>query len=487
MPKLTPEIMARIKENSRAANPNFPPPGHYDLLVSLVGHSPPTTAQAYLALEPRALHLICSEETEENIQAIKAEIESARPNVPAPDPSWETIDPTDPRSIYRAIKDILTALGQANPDGRLKVVIDVTGGKKAMSAAGALAAWQLDLDIFYGESPYDPAARGPIALERTVFMRLDNPMTLFREWEEARVDEMFNAGWFEAAAREYQKLGKRVIPEAAAPLVFKARLAGLYAAWCDADKTKLRQSLKELAAGGDPSEILSQNQLEVWRKQMKFLQDYVGPRPPALSPPLMYYCLGRHYFRIHRYDFAGQFFYRCLERIFRSRLELLFPRFKSDRADYKVIIERRNERRNPNLTAPDQIQQTVTGLRNEYRKIIQQHLPQSDQPQTLPFRLTFMNSAVLLTALGDALLTEGGFRPEDLRKLERYSHARNDSYLNHGEKHITRADGDKLRQAAADLLNAFGKLYPYTPAEAGAAAYGNSLAFIRFQHDLRTA
>ena len=59
----------------------------------------------------------------------------------------EDVDPTDTSGIYEAIRR--HADGHAGDD-RLRVM-DVTGGKKIMSATAAVAAWELRMPLCYVE------------------------------------------------------------------------------------------------------------------------------------------------------------------------------------------------------------------------------------------------------------------------------------------------------------------------------------------------
>ncbi|MDR2825634.1 MAG: hypothetical protein LBV76_02430, partial [Deltaproteobacteria bacterium] len=129
---LIPELIAKIRTNS----PDIPASGYYDLLVSMAGFSPQTTAQAYLVLLPKKMHILCSSETSDQIDRIWQELHSAcTEEIKQADVSHDICDPTDPLDIYRLIKNKIAQLRKnADVDSPFRVVIDMTGGKKVMSA-----------------------------------------------------------------------------------------------------------------------------------------------------------------------------------------------------------------------------------------------------------------------------------------------------------------------------------------------------------------
>jgi hypothetical protein len=86
-------------------------------------------------------------------------------------------DPVDPLEIYEIVKK---AVLPRQPDERpRKAIIDITGGKKVMSAGAALAASQLDLQMCYIDSDFDPEmrqARPGLALSRRYQLRRDSEL-----------------------------------------------------------------------------------------------------------------------------------------------------------------------------------------------------------------------------------------------------------------------------------------------------------------------
>lgn len=474
---LSPEIVEQMRRNSQ----DLPPAHHYDLLVSLAGFSPQTTAQAYLILEPGHLHILHSKDTKKNLSGIEDEIRNGRPVESRSLNVEYTTDeclPTDPLSIYRSVKAQIDKIKEAPNQTDPRVAIDITGGKKVMSAAAALAAWQLNTDLVYAENDsYDAVSRSPQYKAQAKLLRLANPMHLFREQEEARIDALFNTGQFERADEGYRYLSRNIlVPEAADSVRCKAALAALYTAWRDFDRQKLSNQLKKFNEA-DRQKYLTPAQNQSLSRQLNFLRDFVSAKLPAILP-IMFYFLGVHYQNTGHYDFAGQLFYRCLETIFRTRLELRFPGFETeaDNANYQCLI-------NQLKTDPKNSVKSEDALTKRYYEAARRHLNGFDPASRLPRgKLTYVNSAVLLTAIDDDMIRKSGVK---LRRLQDISVFRNKCFLNHGDGNITKEDCEMLRSCAADPLKAFQEFHPYQlQGEAGVVKDAldcvKTLAFIKF-------
>jgi hypothetical protein len=79
-------------------------------------------------------------------------------------------------SLFEAVRRAVEAHRQDADGG--EVLIDVTGGKKVMSAAAAMAAWEMDLRIVYTDCTFDPTRRIAIPGTEEIVL-LDNPSLRF--------------------------------------------------------------------------------------------------------------------------------------------------------------------------------------------------------------------------------------------------------------------------------------------------------------------
>lgn len=125
-----------------------------DLLVSLSGFSPETTVLATTFVRPQRLFVIASQTTEAyGQQSMRFLVKSGL--MSAERIEMRIVDPSDPEALFMIFRDIL---GKAPSN----CFVDVTGGKKIMSAVAAHVAWARGLPVCYVESgAYNPEMRRP--------------------------------------------------------------------------------------------------------------------------------------------------------------------------------------------------------------------------------------------------------------------------------------------------------------------------------------
>lgn len=128
--------------------------GACDLLVSLMGFSPETTVLAAMFMQPQKLVVIASDRTEPYSRQCTTFLtqhgllDSERIDV-------RIVDPSNADALFAILRDILSGA-----TGRR--CVDVTGGKKIMSAVAAHVAWGLSVPVCYVESgAYNPQLRRP--------------------------------------------------------------------------------------------------------------------------------------------------------------------------------------------------------------------------------------------------------------------------------------------------------------------------------------
>jgi hypothetical protein len=455
---LTPEDIANIISNS----PDRPKPGDYDLLVSLVGLSPNTPVQAYLVLRPKKLYLLCSRDTVDKISYIKSEITRlSTVDIDQSDFDYIICQPADPVDIFHKIKEKIDDFkNQSAGENPPRVAIDITGGKKVMSAAAALAAWQLNMEIVYGDNVnYNADARGPEKQNETGIISLENPNTLFCEQEEAKINALFNKGQFRTSIAEYSTLSKNVSRshrtiKKAWIFTFKSNLATLYAAWCDMDRKGVGKALNTLA-GLDFTKLLRPKQITALKKQMDFLREFASDEASPTIGLLNFYLLGQHYLKNGRRDFASLLFYRCLEGTVAARLEGLFPGFKCGKPDYALLGR------------------DINTIKEEYANT-SKDLPGTPK-DSLPDKVAFMDAAILLNVLNDPLS-----KVDAVINLQSVGTARNESILAHGDKNIKEEHCLKLQKSAEDMLKTYLSLREDAAYKSLGQAAGE-LAFIQFE------
>lgn len=425
------EMLDEAVERASARSDRLPraPVG---LLISLSGFSPVTTILACRLLSPERLLVISSEQTEASINVI-ADYLVGPGGLRHSDFMHMRCTPTDPRGIYRAVKDELSR--SQHLDAEPYTIIDITGGRKVMSAAAALAAWQLKLDLCYVESEYDPERRQPLPGSDRLLL-LDNPTALFGEQEMDAALQLFASGAFGVARQRYDELSNSVAEPGRAR--FMRALADLYEAWCDLELAGLsaRIEMAETTMVNERHELTVETMRRI-EHQLEFLRRLAeGDRNSLL---VCFYVLGQHYQEIGRHDFAALLFYRTIEGCLVSRLERRPTGFSCDRPDYALLTD------------------DVDQLLNRFRDTLA-GLGKNPGPK-LPAKVGLMSAAVLLTALDDALITDAQLAgTRALTHLEKVTWTRNKSLLAHGYEPIDADECRMLEAKATYLLRAYWNL-----------------------------
>jgi hypothetical protein len=410
-----------------------PLPKQVDLLISMVGFSPITTVMNYLLLRPRQVLAITSSAATASLNVIFNQLQ--RDGLSVADFHHRSCEPTNPQQIYRIVKEGMDGLLERSGK-RPYAVIDITGGRKVMSAAAALVAWQLNLDLCYLDSEFDRETQLNRP-ETNRLLMLANPITIFGEQEMARADEQFRAGAYEAAAERYRVLAESVREPTSAR--FKHALSALYQSWCDLELGRLAEHGAALRAQLERvADELTSDAYDRILAQLNFTEGLAAGDQQKMA--LCYYLLGMHYAAVGRRDFAALFYYRTMEKCFMLRLRQRSPDFVGDAPQYSLLD-------------PD-----VADLSRRYCEAAAQVWPNSVADR-LPTKVGLMDAALLLRALHDEQLRLAQrSTPKQLRDLGGLADARNRSVLAHGEQPVTDTVVKALGRASRKILEAYWKL-----------------------------
>lgn len=432
------EIIERARSNSEVPATD----GEVDFLISLSGFSPETTILAYEILRPQRLLVITSKGARESIDVIGAHVLASEggSGLKLSHFQQEACEPSDPLSIYDIIK---RKLKEMNGDGGepVEAYLDITGGKKVMSATAALAAWQLDLPLIYIDSDFDPEIRQPRpGTERAVL--LDNPTTLFGDQEMKTATSIFDNGAFEAAATQFESLARRLANPSQAR--FMRDLSRMYQAWCDMNFDVLADRAKEVEVHLNNSHLELDNQhTRRLHEQTEFLQQLVPEN--RIEMLLSYFLLGLHYDGQGRHDFATLLYYRTIEGCFDVHLARQYDGFDTNEPDYSVF----DLGEGPLAEEYDRLAVEVFG---------------GSRRSGLPGKIGFMNAAILLRAVDDRLLEDVDMHSvRGLQRLKKIGEIRNQSVLAHGFERITEEQSNTLRRISEKIFDAFWSLHGDTP------------------------
>jgi CRISPR-associated protein (TIGR02710 family) len=413
---------------ARARTSSDLPRRKVDVLISLCGFAATPTVLTYELLLPRRVVVITSRDAPDSVDLIGQRL-VAPDRLRFQDFRHVAVDASDPLDMYQNIAREL-----AGREGK-HAVIDITGGRKVMSAAAALAAWQLNLGLTYIENQFDPITRQLLHGEVRL-IALDNPTTLFGEQELARALETFRSGAFEAARRRYDEISERIEMPGKARLM--RALAELYRTWCDLDLAALPVAVagveKSLMQG---RRVLTAATAATVDQQLAFARRLAAGDVTAFV--VCFYVLGLHYQQLGRHDFAALLFYRTVEACLTTRLRHRYPGFDPDDCDWAVLGD-------PNA------------IRAGYAEVARSLTPPSSP--ALPGRLTLVAAAVLLVSLGDEMVRRAGLvEVQRLHELRQRTWARNKSVLAHGTESISDVHTESLRKEASGLLSAYWALH----------------------------
>jgi hypothetical protein len=438
------EVVLPATVDRVVANSSDVPREPVDLLVSLSGFSPETTILAFKLLKPQRLMIVSSREARASIDVIQQVL-----NLPLSRLYPEDCNPTDPMGIYQSVQK--AAALASNGEGPARVIIDITGGKKVMSASAALAAAQLDLPLCYVNGDFDPEMRQSLpGTERLVIV--PNPTALFGDRQlDAALAALrhgayaaAHAGFAEVAEVAYEPARARVLRD----------LSAVYQAWCDLDFKRLAGHATVMRARlADAGYRLPGSLAGRLREQLRFVDSLVeGEGPPSM---LNFYLLGLHYKSLGRHDFAALLFYRTIETVFAQRLGRIAPGFRGKGAKYDLF---------------DIALAELTGRYASIASVIYRR-----DISALPYDVGLMDGALLLAALSDPIATELGLSDlKFLNYLKTTVDARNDSVLAHGMRTVEPDYCRKLENLALRCLRAFWKL------EQGAEKLDERIATLKF-------
>ena len=153
----------------------------YRFLISLLGFSPQPIILFIKAINPEKVLFIHSEESELCLDVVQR-LTDLRLSQVIP----QLVDSSDPTGVYKAIKDFAMS---RNPK---EILLDITGGKKAMVGGAAMAGDILGIDTGYVDyANYLPDLRQPEPGTEYPNI-LKNPLYVVGDLDIEKAKEAFN-------------------------------------------------------------------------------------------------------------------------------------------------------------------------------------------------------------------------------------------------------------------------------------------------------
>jgi hypothetical protein len=420
--KILPEVLKALETTHAELEER----GNLDVLVSLMGFSPETMVISASLLRPRKLVVLLSEETKKYYDTaarylLKHEIVSPSGLIP------EYVNPTDPFDLYRKVRRHLQPRGAG--------MLDVTGGKKVMSATAAQAAWELNIKLCYVESKhYIPELRRPEpGTER--LMVLLNPST-----QRAKSSRELALGFYEKHmfAQAIDAFGaSRDNNEDNRFDEFFQSLAKCYAALADLNLPQLAENASQVKALSEKSRMA--DLIEGYRTLPRHLEALKAvSRGEPLAMMATYLNMSKLYQEQERHDFACLLAYRAIEALNAEGFRRLSDgEFDTGRPDYSLLGD-------------------AEELKSKYVSLSRE-VDDKQSESALPRKVGFMNGFALLCLIDNGL-HERAFGSMPLKNaiglLRSLAHRRNESVLAHGTKTLGPEDSQKLLDNAHKLAGA---------------------------------
>ncbi len=319
--KILPVIVKSLQEKSES---------EYDckLLFSILGFSPETTVLATVAMNPQELVIITGGETKHYYDLIvefMLEHKILRPH----QIKLEEVDVHDLRKIYTIIEESKAKHSKG-------VFVDVTGGKKIMSASAAQAAWEIDASLCYIEGDYDPLLRRP-KLGSEKLEVLDNPSSEKAKRYRTDAVKAWNSRQFLRAEELFKKSlslnENHIFEEIMIPL------SRYYQAIFDFNIVKLGEEHELLKKAWD-REYLKKIMLKYGINRSLDVFENDPELKDGKTRIALFLTLASEYSRQNRFDFAGLLSYRAIEAsMVECLIKIASGPFNASKPDYSLLMD----------------------------------------------------------------------------------------------------------------------------------------------------
>ncbi len=390
------------------------------VLVSTVGTTPITSAQAIVVTRPAKVFLIASEGTRAQAEAISSwckQIER-RPEV-----EIVCCDALGTRDLLHRIRDAIARSGEA-PE---KVLIDMTGGRKSMSAVALLAGYQLGVPVIYSE--FDEGANG------ATLRSLEGLRDVYDDEEVARAASLFELRHFDAAAALLESVYARV-SHGRDRVQAALDLAKFYAAWVSLGAVD-DGLLQRVGKAGVAAKVLGREDLARFDQHLRIAWRVGGRNATPWAFALTLLVAAKAHFDAGRYDFAALLAYRTVEHACVSAIQ--------ERLGVAAESVNWESARWSNAGC------SQSEFERKYLDLSRQLNPGS-KFDCLPKNILRLNGMLIASlAFPEWRVTE-----EELRTADGILEARNKSYIVHGTSLVDRAKAEQflaLAERWADRLD----------------------------------
>ena len=341
------------------------------------------------------------------------------------------IDGSNTSKIYSAIMELYREWEKCTEtDEPMKIAVGITGGKKVMASAAAMAGAILGADLYYVDTDDKNKLNKPVP--GSEYLRLlDNPYIVFGDLEVRKAEELYRRHDYAGAHRIFQQLEGQVrTPNQVAVYTAYKLLCATYEAWDHLDMSSAKQHLDGLLGilerfSSEIGLVPLHRFKEVFAKQQKALecledifeaQESVSERLDALRMdcgfhfPFMLYHSALRRKEQGKFDMACLIFYRLLEWVGQHRLAM-----------------RGIDTSEPNYSSLCIDETTLLDKYNEKRKIIKR-----GKVLSLPDPIALIDGFLVLAALKDEIIAD-----KQLPRILGQTEIRNQCVYAHGMKTVS--------------------------------------------------
>lgn len=385
----------------------------YKYLISLLGFSPQPIILFIRAIRPQKVLFIYSDESESYLDMIQKWTDLTFAQI-----LKEQVKSSDPSGVYKAIKEFIV---NRNPG---EILLDITGGKKAMVGGAAMAGNFLGIDTGYVDyERYLPDLRQPEPGTEYPNI-LKNPFYVLGDIELEKAKEAFNHLNFNRCLEILNGLNSRV-EDIWGVRKLKA-VAEIYQHFDTFDFVKALQLIEDnLDRLRDDSKLCGQ--IERTRGILQILNnpehtDY------NLYTCINYYFAGERFSQRGRYDVAIFLMYRTIEMILSCTLKDLG--IDPSKPNYPSWVSH-----------------------EKYQEKLKEVFQTDYYEKALPNKIGLMDSAILLSINQHPIVRE-----LNLHELKGIITLRNESHFTHGSRRLSQEDFRKIRRHARKLLEKYVEL-----------------------------
>lgn len=406
----------------------------YDGLISLLGFTPDTVVLAYQFVRPKIFVVLHTEETKDFLNTV---VRFA--GIPLSGFFHEPFREFPYGDIYRALSAALKRFPR-----EARVAIELTGGKKTMGGALAVAAGMLNIDLLYIDyDEYMPQFRKPKP-KSTYIHLVGNPMKLstdlFGNSEIERAIEFFNVGKYDISKALFESISLRMTTPRA--VEFGAVLSQFYLSW---DIFAFDDALKHAASLSYQMSLFQDEILSLFRFNLNRLQkQFEAIRKLAnedrQSIMWNFYFGALRHEKNGQYDLAVLLYYRTLEDILDNALKDIVNEF---------------DRSNPNYSL---FGMELEELTSKFMKFRPKDFKESNIKRSLPDPIAMFDAFCLLGTL-DAPLT----RLFNVSKVRHIASKRNLSVYAHGLHAMDKSALDLIRSFAHKMICAYADIKSFGP------------------------